>query len=914
MRAAGLHGRRSELELIRAAALSASTGPAQLVTLVGVAGVGKSALVEAAADDLAASGFRVDRVALSEAETALTWAGLHMLCGGITDDELAQLSPGLREAIPGALGRRPTPAIDAGQVAFAVTELIASRASKGPLAIVIDDGQWLDRASAGALAFAIRANSHLPMLVLTSFRPAHPLPFDPDRLVPADRYQELSLKGLTPAGVHHLLVDRCDVTLGRADLIRVHEATDGVPLYVIESGRLIAGGRDVRDALVPPSVQATIGVRLAELPADTLQVLQLVALCTRPTSELVERAMERLDATIDVAEAMARTDSARLTRWRGGVIEFEHPLVRATIVDSLPAIERRRLQLALAAVVPDADERALLRADAATEPDPDLADDLAIAAERAAAQGASHLAAERFELAAWATPDTARAARGHRFLMAASAADSAGDRALPFRLLDLAEPLLDTPDDQFQLGLTRVLAIARRGELDDASDAARRLLDRSNGSSALRWQVHQLLARISAFSDLDAACEHAAAAVAAAGDGHPSAVRLRVLAIRLALLAGRPVDVAPVATLDVAHDSSLASNATDVMIWSHRLDDALGLAQTALDAARREGDWHMVMNGLDGLADSHARAGNWDAALDYFRQWFELWGMIGGIDASARSAEVAAILASRGELADAQHRVEVAAATTGRSPIEEIHLRSEACRVMVCAADWSAAVAHGRIARQVSAQIGFGDIGVAPFRADLVEALLQVSAIAEAGEVAEEHHRLTERNGFPRGRADAARSRALVAVERSDSELATDLLVRATELHREVGVPLEVGRDLLALGSTLRRAGQRSLAGDRLAEARAVFEGLGATTWVDRTDAELGRLGARRRARGDELTPSESQIAQLATQGRTNSEIARTLSVSVRTVESTLTRVYRKLGVRSRTELVTALARRPEEL
>lgn len=912
MRAVGLHGRRSELELIRAAAHSASAGTAQLVTLVGVAGVGKSALIEAASDDLAAGGFRVDRVALSEAETALTWAGLHMLCGDVTDDELGQLSPGLRDAIPGALGRRPTPAIDAGQVAFALTELIAARAGEGPLAIVLDDIQWVDRASAGALAFAIRASAHLPVFVLTSFRSAHPLPFDPDRLLAADKYQELRLEGLTPAGVHHLLVDRCGVALGRADLIRVHEVTAGAPLYVIESGRLIAGGRDVRDALVPPSVQATIGVRLAELPTDTLQVLRLAALSAHPSPALIEGALELLGARFDAAEALTQAEAARFTRWRGGVIEFEHPLVRATIVNSLPTVERQRLQRALAAVVPDADEQALLRADAATEPDPELADALMAAAERAAAQGASHLAAERFQLAAQATPVTERAARGRRFLMAADAADDAGDRELPLRLLDLAEPLLDTPDDLFQLGLARVLAIARRGELEAASDTARRLLEGSTGSSPLRWQVHQLLARIIAFSDLDAACEHAAAALTAAGEDHPSAVRLRVLVIRLALLAGHPVDVAPVATLDVSHDSSLASNAADIMIWSHRLDDALTLAQTAFDAAQREGDWHNVMNALDGLADANARAGNWDAALDYFRQWFELWAMIGGIDASARSGDVAAILASRGELDEARDRVEVATATTGRSPIEEIHLHSKACHAMVCAAEWGAAITHGQTARHVAAQIGYGDVGAAPFRTDLVEALLQVGATDEANEVAEEHHRFAERSGFPRGRADAARSQALVAAGRGDVDRAVGLLERAAELHRAAGVPLELGRDLLVLGSTLRRTGQRSRAGEQLDAARSVFEGLGARTWVERADAEIERLGARRRARGDELTPTERQIAQLATQGSTNAEIARKLSVSVRTVESTLTRVYRKLGVRSRTELVTALNRQPE--
>ncbi len=126
-----------------------------------------------------------------------------------------------------SLAARPPPhtSDDAGQVATALTELIAARAGEEPLAIVLDDIQWVDRASAGALAFAIRASAHLPVFVLTSFRSTHSLPFDPDRLLAADKYQELRLEGLAPAGVHHLLVDRCGVALGSR---RPHQSPRGL--------------------------------------------------------------------------------------------------------------------------------------------------------------------------------------------------------------------------------------------------------------------------------------------------------------------------------------------------------------------------------------------------------------------------------------------------------------------------------------------------------------------------------------------------------------------------------------------------------------------------------------------------------------------------------------------------------------
>lgn len=911
---AGVHGRRSELEAVHVAAQLAGTGRAQLVTLVGVAGIGKSALLEEVTRDLAASGMRVHRVALSEAEMPLTWAGLHLLCGDFADHESSCLSPGLRDVIPGALGRRKDALLDGGQVAFALAELISLRAGVGPVAIVVDDLHWLDQATAGALAFAIRASVALPVLVLLSFRPDHPLPIDPGRLLPLGQQHEVLLGGLSPAAVYRLLAERCAVELGRADLIRIHDVTGGVPLHVIEIGRLIAAGAPVRDALVPASVQAMIGVRLAELQDDVALVLQLAALLARPSPALIREALDLLgaDADIEVERALADAEASRFARWRGEQVEFEHPLVRAAIVEAMPAGRRTRLERVLAGIVADPDERALLLAHATHEPDAALADALEAAADRAAAHGAPHLVAERLQLAVAATPEVHRETRARRLLRAAVAADDAGDRTLPLQLLDRADALVDDPTEQLEIGLARVLALGRRGDLAAAGELAARLLDGVGNSSPMRWRLHDLLAQIATFSDLDVACDHATAALEHVDPGHESHLRVRMLRDRLALLAGRTVDLSAAASLGADVDAQVLAHAADILLWGHRLDDALAMAQAALDTARRRGDVHRLMTAEDTLADTHAHLGNWELALDHFQRFFDLQATVGGIDTSSRSCDVAAILASQGEVAAARRMVDEASAAPGRYPTEEIHLHHQACHVMVCLGDWASAATHGRVARQVAARIGYRDLGAAPFRADLVEALLHLGETAEAGDVAEEHHVLAQRSGLARGRADAARSRALVAAAGGDADRAIALLEHAAGLHGEAGVPLERGRDLLLLGATLRQSGRRARAGEQLDGAAAVFERLGARTWMERTDAERARLGARRIADRQTLTPTEEQIARLAAQGRTNVEIADALSVSVRTVESNLTRVYRKVGVRSRTELAAALARQSE--
>jgi DNA-binding NarL/FixJ family response regulator len=160
---------------------------------------------------------------------------------------------------------------------------------------------------------------------------------------------------------------------------------------------------------------------------------------------------------------------------------------------------------------------------------------------------------------------------------------------------------------------------------------------------------------------------------------------------------------------------------------------------------------------------------------------------------------------------------------------------------------------------------------------------------------------------WPWLRAAAARCRGLLLAAEGDTDAALRELAAALDQHRPLNMPFALARTELALGSAQRRAKQRAVARASLTQAEAAFEGLGATRWAERARGETARVGGRRPGDDAGLTATERGVAELAAAGRSNREIAGELFVSERTVEANLTRVYRKLGVRSRTELARRL-------
>jgi DNA-binding NarL/FixJ family response regulator len=195
---------------------------------------------------------------------------------------------------------------------------------------------------------------------------------------------------------------------------------------------------------------------------------------------------------------------------------------------------------------------------------------------------------------------------------------------------------------------------------------------------------------------------------------------------------------------------------------------------------------------------------------------------------------------------------------------------------------------------------------VAPFHGPFVEALVQRGLLDEARATTDLLAAISDHSREPRGAADLARCRALLATGEGRPNVAAEAWRAATDGYRTIDAPLEVGIALLGLGSALRRAGKRSDAGAALQQASEQFEQLGTPPYLAMVAAELERLGVRRTANALELTPTEQQVAEHVVAGRSNAEIAAAMSVSLRTVESNLTKVYRKLGVRSRTELAAA--------
>ena len=216
----------------------------------------------------------------------------------------------------------------------------------------------------------------------------------------------------------------------------------------------------------------------------------------------------------------------------------------------------------------------------------------------------------------------------------------------------------------------------------------------------------------------------------------------------------------------------------------------------------------------------------------------------------------------------------------------------------------NASAAHEQLDRawQLHRHAGFGEPAMFPFVADHVGALIELGANDAAIEVVEwleERGRALDR---PWALAVAARSRAQFAAAAGDFPAAFEAVDRALDAHERLPMPFELARTLMVLGSIRRRAKQKRPARESLDEAIQIFERLGARLWAEQARGELARIGGRRAAIG-ELTEAEQRVAKLAAAGRTNREIADTLFMSVRTVEGHLSHIYKKMGIRSRTEL-----------
>ena len=574
------------------------------------------------------------------------------------------------------------------------------------------------------------------------------------------------------------------------------------------------------------------------------------------------------------------------------------------------------LHARLAEVVPSTEERARHLALAAVRPSREIADAVEKAAESAHARGAATAAGELAELAVGLTPaDDVEAAR-RRVLVCADRLWEAGDGGRAIAMLEQAREAAPP-------GLARAAVLARLafvvGDLVGhrrAVELCREALAEAEGDPTLEAEIHLELSNLK--QDLNRDLEHAELAVEAASRAGAVELRVRTLA-RFGYLhfrSGRGIQLErmeealrlerslPGGRLTGAATFVLANQ----LIWAGELERALPLLEDQREALKTRGD-----PGEAGvlwlLSVLEWRAGNWELASRHAADSLALRAEFGREGGQPYAELPAALIAAhQGRFDDARERSERAIAL---AEADDIRIAQSGHRwvlgfIELSRGDTAAALEYLARAWEIRDSVRALDPGHRLELGDTLEALIAVGELENAEEKLvrwEERARALDRSG---ALAITARCRALLVAAHGDLAGAQACFERALTEHARTQDPFQHARTLLAQGVTQRRAKQRGAARATLELAQAGFETLGAPLWAQKAQSELARVSGRAPSRG-ELTEAEHRVAVLVAEGHTNREVAAALFVTEHTVEGALTRVYRKLGVRSRTELANRL-------
>jgi len=905
---AGLAGRDREVAAVEAFLDDDGADGARVLLLQGEAGIGKTTLLRAGIESARARGLRVLSCAPAAAEAQLAFTGLRDLLTGAFDKVSAALTRPQRVALEVVLLReepaeRPP---DQGTIAVAVLAAVRALAVAGPMLLAVDDVQWLDAASVAPLAYAFRRLDAGRISVLLSHR------LDGDKRMPPlldgldrERISVLRVESLTLGALARIVHERLGVALPRRVLHRVHEISGGNPFFALELARGLATSSPGHDAVipVPPTLQELVHGRLEALPRETIEVLQYASALSRPTLATSARALGG-----DPLTAFAPAVDAQVVQIDGDSIRFEHPLFAAAVYGLGTPTQRRELHLRLAAIVADAEERAHHLALGTHTPDRDVAAELEDTALAVRTRGAPAVCADLFAAAARLTPALDAEERIRRTLFAAESAFEAGESE---RAQALLEPLLDEdlpPPVRGQVLAQLAWVFADTSRIPHAMRLWAEALELVTDPVAV-VDIRAGMAIMSIYGGTtSAALEHIDRAVVAAeasGDAERHARMLGVRGLVGSLAGDRAFGEYIQRALHLEPELDAAPS-----IWSPTMTAAESARFTFdLDAAAR-GYRVLIEQGLDtgnvelecwatfGLARTELLLGNYDSARELSDAALELAEAMGRWQLPTRTlrAELDGIVGRR-DAAESGLRAVIVDAERLRETRWLRQARAALGRTALAHGDFDTAADELREAR------GLGDEAEMRHPAVSVALMDEVEAAVAAGrpDQANEAQAALGADSSTRLLPFVLRAEAAVLAGRGEHRPAERALVRALELQAPEFMPLQRARTLLALGSTRRRMRQRRAARETLGEALAIFEALRARPWIERTRDELARIGGR--SAGEGLTPSERKIATLVAAGKKNKEVAAELVITERTVESALTQIYRKLDVRSRTEL-----------
>ncbi|MFJ9174055.1 AAA family ATPase [Streptomyces sp. NPDC102360] len=909
-------GREAELDRLFRMVNRASATERVLV-LRGDAGTGKSALLDAALRRARVSGVRVLRAEGSESEASLAFSGLHQLLRPVAA-AVDRLPERQRTALAGALGTGPavegTP--DLMLVGVALLSLLSESADPQPLMLVIDDAQWIDRASLDALAFAVKRLDAEPLTLLIGVRTDDPLPAF-DRHWPA-----LTLAPLDAAAAGRLLDRQPYGPTGRVRG-QVLEQAAGNPLALVELARAATspGGSPNGPLPLPGRLEHIFAARLAELPASTAQLLLLLA--AMDTADSAVLAVAGLPGVEDTAWRPA--EEAGLVRRTGRAVRFGHPLMRSAVYHAASHDARRAAHLVLADALGDAPDRcAWHRAAAAGGPDAGVAAALERTADRARRRGGHAAAARALQRAAELAPNRAESAR--LLVEAAAAAVFTGDITW---VDELATAVRERTGDATLLATaavhagrlavlttrhTVVFSRLRRAARQWAATDPDVALDMLAGAAVVRFysgedtqrqEIDDVLARL----PRNASSVWRRAWVRAVSDPANGRAELAALLPQLFAEAEAETETEVGAEAEVEAETVPERLATlAIMAWL--LDDAPRAVSafdtafdTAFDGRRARGPLPQGLGGA--VAWAYVECGRWEQAREACAQIIAHASGLGLDHALACATAVdASVLAYQGEAARARSRAAEALAL-----IDPLESRSVA--VYVRRALGAAAAAEGAYESAYDQlRLAFTAEGdpvhyhaSCPALAELAAAAVRSGQRGEASSIVERAARRLGDDASPRLKGLISRARALLA-DPEDAEPHFRAALAQPALERW---PFEHAQTLLDFAEWLRRRRRITEARPLLTTALEAFQRLGARPWVERARAESRAAGLDvTDSTPDalaELSPQQRQIIGLAARGLTNREIGEKLFLSPRTVGSHLYRSFPKLGINARSQL-----------
>jgi DNA-binding CsgD family transcriptional regulator len=884
-------------------------GESQALVVLGEPGIGKTALL----DDLAgrASGCRLVSVSGVQSEMELAFAALHQLCApllGLLDAVPAPQALALRTAF----GMRPGPVPDRFLVGLSVLSLLAEAAADRPLLCIIDDEQWLDRASAQVMAFvARRLGAESVGLIFGTRAQSGELAGLP----------QLKVEGLPRKDARALLDSVLTAKVDEGVLDQVVAEAHGNPLALVELPQELkpadlAGGFGLPGAvMVPGTAEEMFRRRIEALPAESKRLLALAA--AEPTGDpvLLWRAAGRLG--IQAAAARPAVDAGLVDF--GARVRFRHPLARSSAYRSAPTGDRRAAHAALAQATDpgaDPDRRAWHQAKAAPGPDEDVAGELERSASRAQARGGLAAAAAFLQRATALTPDPVR--QRQRALSGAQAKVKAGELDAALDLLAIAESGSLAEEGKAHALLVRAELAYAAGKGSDVQPlllaAAKHLepvaprLARMTYLDAMRNAIYA--GRLAGPGADLCAVSRAAAAAPQPPDSPDSADRLLfgltasfaqeyahgLPALRKSLLpssGGLTAD-------EEMHCSPLAAIAA-AGVWDY--EDWEALTCRYVDLCRELGALTELRQGLCLRAFLFLFAGDLAAAESVIEEAQALLSAIGTDHAPYSPLGLAAFRGREAEVS-----------VLARAAVDDAVLRGEGWAITGAA--WASALVNNGLCHYRKALDAAqrateyrGDLGL---RTWAMPELVEAAARSDAGEIAATACRqlaeIADDSGTDWALGVKARSQALLVA----GDEADGLYQESISCLGRTCVRPELARAHLLYGEWLRRERRRGEARTQLRKAHTMLEEMGMAAFAERARRELWATGETTRKRSveshDELTAQELQVARLARAGLTNPEIGTRLFISPRTVEYHLGKVFAKLGITSRRQLDNALS------